>query len=526
MSYIPLNCKTHYSVLEAYQKPKDISSTLDRLDISRCGIAEFQNMSSSVKALQAMPNTILSYDSGDALLYAKNLTGWYELVKINNGVMDYREAENIVTVYTKPVKDPVKDAWFGIDYNSGNQDMRACYDSSRCVATPQFLASNKQDQLDFHVVMGISQNKSMDNLREDNPEFFKKDWYMKDYNELLEIGYTKQELSNTYAISEMCENIVLPNELQIPVFDSPEGYDSNGYLKFLCNEGFYRLGLEGNQEYIDRIKQEMLVIEKYNLEDYFLIIRDIVNYINEKFGLSGVRGSAAGCLLSYLIDITKTDPIKHNLSFARFLNEGRFSEGRVQPPDIDVDIPSEARAETIKWIREKYTEERSGQILTYQTIKSPAAIKAVFRVNNTLPFHEINAITKQLPPDHVISDKLKESGESSVIMWCLKHSPERLSQWATYSDKSGIQGRFKKEFEQAVRLEGTNSARSKHAAGIIVSKEKLTETCPLLVDPVSGSKICGMEMNDLESGLGLLKLDLLGLRHLDKMLDIYRMLNK
>jgi len=522
MSYIPLNCKTHYSVLEAYQKPKALSNTLDNLDIPRCGIAEFNNMSSSVKALQAMPNTIMSYDSGDALLYAKNLAGWYELVRINNGGLDARDAENIVTVYKRPVKDPVKDAWFGIDLNSGT-DMRA-YSSSRCVATPTYLASNEQDQKDYQIVMGLAQNKSMENLRKDNPHFFENDWYVKDYDTLLKMGYTKQELANTNAISDLCEPIILPNELQIPKFDSPEGYDSNGYLKFLCNEGFYRLGLQGNAEYIDRIKQEMVVIEKYHLEDYFLIIRDIVTYINNTFGLSGVRGSAAGCLLSYLIDITKTDPIKHNLSFARFLNEGRFSEGRVQPPDIDVDIPSEAREETIRWIREKYGEDRSGQILTYQTIKSPAAIKAVFRINNTLSFQEINAITKKLPPDHTISDKLKESGDTSVIMWCLKHS-DRLSEWVTYSDKGEMQGRFKNEFEQAVRLEGTNSARSKHAAGIIVSRERLTDTCPLVYDSVTKSHVCGMEMNDLESGLGLLKLDLLGLRHLDKMLDIYRMLN-
>ena len=268
------------------------------------------------------------------------------------------------------------------------------------------------------------------------------------------------------------------------------------------------------------------MIERYKLEDYFLVVKDIIDYVDRNYGLTGVRGSAAGCLLSYLIGITKTDPVRYNLVFERFLNEGRFTEDRIQPPDIDIDIPSESREEAIEYIRNKYGFDHTGQILTYQKIKSPAALKAVFRVNGKLPFDQVNLITRSLPPDHKISDKMKDSGDTSVIMWCLKHKRNLLDQWVRLGKNDEIEGDYKTEFEQAIRLEGTHSARSKHAAGIIVSNKPLIETCPLRFDEVLQAQMCDLEMGDLEEGLGLLKLDLLGLRCLSKILDIKKMIEE
>lgn len=520
--YIPLNCKTHYSVLEAYQKPKNLAKRLQELGIERCGICENGNLSSCVQALNAIPNGIIGIDLGYALVFAQNLDGWYELIKIGNNVMPLDMANNVVIIYTRPVEKYIDGSWYGVDLTSRHASEMRKIGGSRTVAIPTCLAASEQDEKDYQVVMCIRENDNLDSVREKFGPFFEKSWYLRTYDDLLQEGYTTSELSNTVEISNMCETPKLPSALQIPIFRCPGGITSNEYFKNICREGFINLGFEGNQTYIKQAQHELAVIEKYKLEDYFLIIRDIIRYVNDKYGMCGVRGSAAGCLLSYLSEITKTDPIKYNLVFERFLNEGRFTAERIQPPDIDIDVPSESREDTIRYIREKYGEEYTGQILTYQTIKSPAAIKAVFRVKRTMAFDKVNQITKSLPADHKISDKMQDSGDTSVIMWVLKHRPELLEEFVTLN-KDKLDGQFKDEFDQAIRLEGTFSARSKHAAGIIVSRDPLTECCPLIWDDVINSYMCGMEMNDLES-IGLLKLDLLGLRAFDKILGIKEMI--
>lgn len=521
--YIPLNCKTHYSVLEAYQKPKDIKACLETLGLDRCGIAETNNLASCVQILDTMPNSIISIDLGDKIVIARNLDGWYEIVRLNNKVAKLETLKNIIVIYKYLEPNPMPNSFIGIDLNSNGLELRGV-EGMRHVAIPTFLASNKQDQEDYYIVLCIKENDSLYNLQKKDPEFFRRDWYLRGYEDLVGLGYTKEELHNTNLIGEMCEPIKLPSTLQIPNFPCPQGYTANEYFKHLCREGFLKHGFSG-ERYIEQARHELRVIEKYKLENYFLVVKDIIDYVNAKYGLSGVRGSAAGCLLSYLIGITKTDPVKFNLVFERFLNEGRFTPDRIQPPDIDIDIPSEAREDTIEYIRSKYGFDRTGQIRTYARIKSPAALKAIFRVKASLPHDQVNILTRSLPADHKISDKMKDSGDTSVIMWCLKHKPDLLNQWVRLNKNEEIEGDFKNEFEQAVRLEGTNSARSKHAAGIIVSAQPLIDTCPLAWDDGLQAQMCDLEMGDLEA-LGLLKLDLLGVRALSKILDIHALIKE
>jgi DNA polymerase-3 subunit alpha len=259
-------------------------------------------------------------------------------------------------------------------------------------------------------------------------------------------------------------------------------------------------------------------------------VQDIVNYVRNQGWLPGPgRGSAAGCLVSYLISITSIDPIKYDLLFERFYNQGRQEKGHVSLPDIDVDVPINKREEVISYIKNKYGMDKVAQMVTFNTMKGRGAIKDVLRVYGNISFDEMNNITKSIPDEAKIADELQEmkeeTGEASIIRWSLENNVEKLKEWCYIDDNNQLQGPLAKRFEQAIRLEGTKTNQSKHAAGIAISAEPLQEICPMVYDSKNNQLIAGMEMQDLEA-LGVIKFDILGIAMLDKIMTIQDILEK
>jgi DNA polymerase-3 subunit alpha len=243
----------------------------------------------------------------------------------------------------------------------------------------------------------------------------------------------------------------------------------------------------------------------------------------------GVHNSAAGCLVSYLIGITNIDPIKYSLLFERFYNEGRNTADNISMPDIDVDIPIEKREMVIQYIKDKYGSDKVSQMVTFNTIKGRGALKDVLRVYGNITFEEMNKITKNIPDESKIADDLQEmkeeTGEASIVRWALENDNDKLKEWCFIDEKGQLQGLLSKRFEQAIRLEGTKSNQSKHAAGIAISSEPLNELCPMVYDSKNDQLIAGMEMQDLES-IGIIKFDILGVALLDKVMTIRDLLNE
>ena len=274
--------------------------------------------------------------------------------------------------------------------------------------------------------------------------------------------------------------------------------------------------------YLDRIKKELSVIQDANLSGYFLIVRDIVNYVKRNEWLPGPgRGSAAGCLVSYLVGITQVDPIEHDLIFERFYNAGRNTDNHISLPDIDIDVPAERRDDTINYIRSKYGNNKVGQMITFGRLQGRGALKEVFRVHEACTFDEMNTITKNIPQEHEISDQLQDMDEPSIIKWALINQPEGLKEWCHINDDEQIEGKYSKLFEQAIRLEGTYKSQGKHAAGVVISSENLSEVCPMVRDKHGEEKVAGLEMQDLES-MGHVKFDVLGINFLDKIMKIIK----
>lgn len=366
--------------------------------------------------------------------------------------------------------------------------------------------------------------------------FFNSDQYHILDNETIESLYDATEISNTIRIGEMCTGFSPLSKPILPRFDFPKEFKNESeYLRQLCRNG-WRTKIEPNvpkenqQVYVDRIKYELEVLEGAGLSSYFLIVRDILQFVRDNGWLPGPgRGSAAGCLVSYLIGITNIDPIKYDLLFERFYNAGRNTKDRISMPDIDVDVPITQRDTIIQYIKDKYGSDRVSQMITFNTLKGRGALKEVLRVYDNISFEEMNSITKNIPDEAKIADELQEireeEGEASIIRWALENNPDKFKDWCSIDENGELIGPLAKRFEQAIRMEGTKYNQSKHAAGIAIAAKPLDTICPMIFDTKTDQKIAGLEMNDLDA-LGVIKFDILGIALLDKIMFVNSLLRK
>lgn len=407
--------------------------------------------------------------------------------------------------------------------------------NTKVIATPDAHYAESDDAVDQRILLCNNLKLTFTDINrkllsdENVPMgcFFKSDRYHIPSFEEMEQIHTQEEIENTNYVSDLCEEYDIKHKPLLPEFACPDGFDPDTFLRQLCRNGWKnKIQNRVNDEsyYVDRIKKELEVLQNANLSSYFLIVQDIVNYVKNNDWLAGPgRGSAAGCLVSYLIGITDIDPIKYKLIFERFYSAGRNTKDRISLPDIDIDVPINKRESIIEYVKNKYGEDKVSQMITYNTMKGRGALKEVLRVYGNITFDEMNKITKNIPDEAKIADELQEmkeeTGESSIIRWALENRVDKLKEWCYINDEDELSGPLAKRFEQAIRLEGTKSNQSKHAAGVIIGTEELGSLCPMVYDNKNKQSIAGMEMNDLES-LGLIKFDILGIAYLDKIMSV------
>ena len=398
------------------------------------------------------------------------------------------------------------------------------------VATCDAHYCRKEDAVDQRILLcnnlkttfsDINQ-KLLDNQSFGMDIFFKSENYHILSHEEMTSLHTPEELEATHKICSMIEEFDILSNPRLPPFKCSGDITEHDYLTKITTDRLKELNL--GQKYLTRLESELLVLKEAKLAGYFLIIQDIILYIKSNNWLPGPgRGSAAGCLVSYLLGITSIDPIKYDLIFERFYNSGRNTSERISMPDIDVDVPINKRENIIDYIKNKYGSEKVSQMITFNTLKGRGALKEVLRVYGNISFEETNRITENIPDEAKIADELQEMreeyGEASIIRWALENNSEKLKHWCYIDESGSFAGPLAKRFEQAIRLEGTKCHQSKHAAGVAISALKLNELCPMIHDSKTGQNIAGLEMSDLES-LGIVKFDILGVALLDKIMQI------
>lgn len=409
-----------------------------------------------------------------------------------------------------------------------------------CVATPDAHYPTKESVEDQRILLCTSVKKTIGQVHQELRNgksqslrsFFSSDnFHIPSYEEMARY-HTEEELQNTVLISDMCESYDILGPPRPPQFSCPNQMNARDYLRHLCKIGWAdkMKHIEKNSSkfktYGDRVEQELQIFESAGLSGYFLIVQDLLKFCKQSGYLTGPgRGSAAGCMVSYLIGITQIDPIKHDLVFERFYNAGRNTDDRVSMPDIDIDVPKIAREKVIEYAKVQYGKDNVAQIVTYQTMQGRSSLKRVMQARGNISFTEQNEITKHIMDEAKIADELQdmkeELGESSLILWALKNKKEQLKNWCEINSEGKLEGKMARIFEQAIRLEGTKIIQSKHAAGLVISPLPISDSCPMIRSANKGDKdlLAGFEGPSCED-VGLLKLDVLGIRMLDKIMEV------
>ena len=324
-------------------------------------------------------------------------------------------------------------------------------------------------------------------------------YYCKSEEEMRRLfPYAQEAIDNTQKIADRCDVEIEFGVTKLPRYEVPEGYDSWGYLNHLCDEGLKMRYPEDDGTLKKRLDYELDVIHTMGYVDYFLIVWDFIHFAKSHgISVGPGRGSAAGSIVSYCLEITDIDPIRYNLLFERFLNPERVSM-----PDIDVDFCFERRQEVIDYVVRKYGKDRVVQIVTFGTLAARGVIRDVGRVMD-LPYAFVDSIAKMIPQElNITIDK------------ALKENPELRR---TYENDEQV----KNLIDMAKRLEGLPRHSSMHAAGVVISQKSVDEYVPLS-RAADGTITTQFTMTTLEE-LGLLKMDFLGLRTLTVIQNAVRM---
>ncbi len=544
MDWFPLCNYTHYSLQKGFSKPKQLAQKCSDNFYPACGIADYKSISGAVSFYQSCISSdikpIIGCSFDGFTLFAKNKQGWFDLISLVScidaeGQIDsftlfqICKKQNLISVAEDEANSPIK----GEDFYQKSESFMDVYYTER-------------DDADLHRIALCSSmkttlpkvNKAISKGEEvGNQVFFESnDFFLKNKTEITEVIVNDNKLEQFKEIFDKCENYTILSKPMLPNFPTPNGESEEEYLKQLCRDGWRELlqntgkidDEKTKQDYLDRFLMEFKVINQADLFGYFLIVWDILNFCRGQGWMVGPgRGSAAGCLISYLIGITQIDPIEFDLLFERFYNEGRNTEDYVSLPDIDMDVPGTKRDEIISYLKDRYGSGNVSQMITFGRLQGRSAIKEVLRVNNACGFGEMNEITKAIPDEASISDQLADMDEEdrSIIRWALINNADELRDYCFVNSNGDLEGDYSEFFRQAINIEGTFKTQGKHAAGVVISAEKLEAVCPM-VNPRSGNeKVAGLEMADLEA-LGHVKFDVLGINLLDKLMKIQEITNE
>lgn len=356
------------------------------------------------------------------------------------------------------------------------------------VATNDIHYTYAEDAKPHDILLCIQTGKKLSD--ENRMRYDGGQYYVKSEEEMLRLfPYAKQALENTQKIADRCHVEIEFGVTKLPKYDVPDGYTSWEYLQKLCYEGLEKRYGDPSEELKERLAYELETIHQMGYVDYFLIVWDFIKYAKDHgISVGPGRGSAAGSIVSYCLEITTIDPIRYQLLFERFLNPERVSM-----PDIDVDFCYERRQEVIDYVTRKYGKDCVAQIVTFGTLAARGVIRDVGRVMD-LPYAYVDSISKMIPQELGIT-----------IDKALKMNPDLKKLYDTDETVTNL-------IDMAKRLEGLPRHCSMHAAGVVICQKPVDEYVPLS-RAADGTITTQFIMTTLEE-LGLLKMDFLGLRTL------------
>nr|WP_288298294.1 DNA polymerase III subunit alpha [uncultured Allisonella sp.] len=368
------------------------------------------------------------------------------------------------------------------------------------VVTNDFHYVRKEDAASQEIKLCISTGKTLD-----DPEHFhfaNDEFYCKSGEEMRSIlGGYEGAIENTARIAERCNVTFTFGEHKLPAFDVPEGETAKTYLRKLCEKAIPERYGQKTPEVMNRLNYELGIIDRMGFSDYFLIVMDFIHFAKTHgIPIGPGRGSAAGSIVSYLLHITELDPLEFDLLFERFLNPERVSM-----PDIDTDLCYRGRGRVIDYLAHKYGEDHVAQIITFSTLAARAVIRDVGRVMN-LPLRDVDKIAKMIP-----------QGPGVTLEKTLESSPEFKSAYETNPTVHTL-------IDHCLKLEGLSRQAGTHAAGVVICSAPVDDFVPIQL--TQENFIQTQYEKDQVEKLGLLKMDLLGLRNLTVIQDTVDMIKE
>ena len=497
MNYIPLHVKTSYSLLTSLNDIKKMilfckENNIDKIaitDTNMYGVMEFYKecINNGIKPIIGLEVKI---DENIILLYAKNYSGYQNLTRLiyimqNNQItLDILKShsENLICVSNKEIFNDLKNIYADIYLGYKNALEKDTTLTDKTVYINEILCMKKEEIPYLKYLYLIKENKKIkDEFKygiDDNCYF--------DFNEI--------DYKNALEITEKCNVEFHQNKSLMPKYDVD---NSKEYLFELCKKGLYkRLDGKVTKTYYDRLLYELDVINEMGFNDYFLVVWDYVKYSKKNNILVGPgRGSAAGSLVSYTLGITDVDPIKYDLLFERFLNKERITM-----PDIDIDFESNHRGDVVNYVINKYGKKRVVPIITFTTLSGKQVLRDIGRIydiDTTL----LDKLTKFIDINMTLTEALDNTD--------LRRSLEEIKELDNI-------------YKISLKLEGLKRQISVHAAGIIISACNLDSYIPL--QKYEDYYLSGYSMEHLE-GLGLIKMDFLGLKNLTMIDNILKRIN-
>jgi len=393
------------------------------------------------------------------------------------------------------------------DLNKKLLSLGARYEA-RFIATNDVHYVNQADARLQDILLAIQTNSTLNDP--DRMKMSDDSYYLRSPLEMSKIfSEVPDALSNTLLIAERCNVDLGFKGYHLPEFTVPEGYTPETYLRALCQQGAQKKFKDDatSQRVQERLDYELSVVHTMGFDAYFLIVWDLCTFAREHGIWYNARGSAAGSIIAYTLDITRVDPLAHDLIFERFLNPGRVSM-----PDIDLDFRDDRRSEMLEYTARKYGDDKVAQIITFGTMGSKAALRDVARVME-IPLAEIDKVAKLVP---------FVSGRATTM----KDAMEIVDFKKIYD----AQPHLREVIDVAARMEGTVRNAGTHAAGVVISDKPIMDYLPLH-RPTSNSEetpiksVTQFEMGILDS-LGMLKVDFLGLITLTVMARACDMIEK
>lgn len=497
MNYIPLHVKTSYSLLTSLNDIKKMilfckENNIDKIaitDTNMYGVMEFYKecINNGIKPIIGLEVKI---DENIILLYAKNYSGYQNLTRLiyimqNNQItLDILKShsENLICVSNKEIFNDLKNIYADIYLGYKNVLEKDTTLTDKTVYINEILCMKKEDIPYLKYLYLIKENKKI------------KDEFKYEIDDNCYFDFNEIDYKNALEITEKCNVEFHQNKSLMPKYDVD---NSKEYLFELCKKGLYkRLDGKVTKTYYDRLLYELDVINEMGFNDYFLVVWDYVKYSKKNNILVGPgRGSAAGSLVSYTLGITDVDPIKYDLLFERFLNKERITM-----PDIDIDFESNHRGDVVNYVINKYGKKRVVPIITFTTLSGKQVLRDIGRIYDI---------------DTTLLDKLTKFIDINMTLTEALDNTDLRRYLEEIKELDNI-------YKISLKLEGLKRQISVHAAGIIISACNLDSYIPL--QKYEDYYLSGYSMEHLE-GLGLIKMDFLGLKNLTMIDNILKRIN-